>query len=113
MEKWILCKHKGYVLNIIAPSNNKYKFYSGRPLLIKNKEDIEYFSNHDNYVSVKAPKVVTDKVAKVEDIESPVEAEESHSEEVIESSEANETVDDVSNSPEKPIKKKKSKKRAK
>lgn len=63
MEKWILCKHKGYVLNVIVPeTSNKYRFHLERPLLIKNKEDIEYFLSEDNYVEVEAPEVITDKL---------------------------------------------------
>lgn len=67
MEKWILCKHKGYVLNVIVEkTSNKYKFYNGRPLLIKDKTDIEYFLNHDNYVESESPKVMTDKLTEIE-----------------------------------------------
>lgn len=63
MEKWILCKHKGYVINIIAPkTSNKYRFHIKRPLLIKNKEDIEYFLSQDYFVESKAPIVKTDKL---------------------------------------------------
>ena len=106
MEKWIQCKHKGYVLNIIVPAtSNKYKFHFGRPNLVKNDEDIKYFLDDGNYEEVKAPKVVHPKVEKI-DTPSPAQSEENKvPEEVKPTSGEEEHPDESQDDPEKSEKK--------
>jgi len=49
-NKWMLCKHKGYSFTITIPkTSNKYRFYNGRPLLIKNEDDLKYFLGNDYF----------------------------------------------------------------
>lgn len=46
-EKWFMAGISALSFNAKVPkTNNSYRFFRGRPLLIKNDEDIKYFESH-------------------------------------------------------------------
>jgi len=50
--KWILCRQSSKTHTITVPSQNRYIFFKGQKRLIKDKRDLEYFSNSHQFLEI-------------------------------------------------------------
>jgi hypothetical protein len=73
MEVQVICKNSSYVFNYIVPgTNHKYKFYRGRPYIVKDAEDLQHFRDNKQMFKVleNCPKIDKPKIEILEEDES-------------------------------------------
>lgn len=69
MAKEFICKASSYVHNHTTKKGNLYRFFNGKPYLVKDKDDIKEFEENNLFVSVdKMEKVIDPEVEKIADI---------------------------------------------